>query len=84
VFTKVLAVCVALLLLGGAVQAADFHVASTATVELDTPAIDLVVAPVEPVATVVPPCPAVVVVTPPPLAPITSVFAPSMDRPPRP
>ncbi|MEO8554078.1 MAG: hypothetical protein ABI678_29085 [Kofleriaceae bacterium] len=80
--SKILAICVVMLLLGGAVQAADFHVAATATVELDDPAIDVVV-PVEPVVTFAPLRHAIAIEMPGLPEPLTSGFAPRMDRPPR-
>lgn len=80
---KVLAVCVALLFLGGAVQAADFHVGATATVELDEPA-NAVAAPLEPVVALVPIREVIVIATPPPSPPFTVALAPRLDRPPRP
>lgn len=80
-----MAVCVALILLGGAVQAADFHVASATAVELsvdfdDAPA-DVIV-PIEPI--VVPPLGHAILIDMPPVTQlITYAFAPRMDRPPR-
>jgi hypothetical protein len=88
VVAKLMAVCMALILFGGVVQAARFHVASTAAVELsvdpgdpgDRPA-DVVV-PVEPI--VAPPLGHGIAIEMPPITQlITYRFAPRMDRPPR-
>jgi hypothetical protein len=82
---KLMAVCMALFLLGGTVQAAGFHAPSTAAVELsvapdDAPA-DVVV-PLEP-AFELPLRDLLPIEMPPVTQLITYAFAPRMDRPPR-
>jgi hypothetical protein len=82
---KLIAVCVALFLLGGAVQAAGFHAPSTAAVELSVSADE---APADVVVTVEPtlelPVRHGIQIEMPPITQlITYTFAPRMDRPPR-
>lgn len=77
-----MAVVVALFLLGGTVQAANFHVGSSAAVELADRSVDLVV-PVAPVLTVAPIRHTITIVMPSVDDPITSSHAPRAFRPPR-
>jgi hypothetical protein len=85
VVAKLMAVCVALFLLGGAVQAANLHAASAIAVELsvdlDDPPAEVIV-PVEPI--VAPPLRHGTLIEMPPITQLlTYAFAPRMDRPPR-
>ena len=80
-----MAVCVALFLLGGAVQASGFHAASTAAVELSVSADDSpcdIVVPLEPTFEL-PLRHGIQIEMPPITQLITYTFAPRMDRPPR-
>jgi hypothetical protein len=88
VVAKVMAVVVALFLLGGVAQAAGFHAATSTAVVLDDASLDVsdlgdVVVPVEPVQTVAPIRQAIVIVMPSLAPPIASAFAPRTFRPPR-
>jgi hypothetical protein len=84
VVAKLIAVCMALILFGGVVQAADVHVASATAVELsvgldDAPA---VIVSVEPI--LAPLLRHGITIEMPPITQlITYLFAPRMERPPR-
>jgi hypothetical protein len=81
VVAKVMAVVVALFLLGGTVSATNFHVA-TSTVELDDAPVDAVV-PVQPVLAIAPIRHTITIVMPSLDEPNASAFAPRTFRPPR-
>jgi hypothetical protein len=83
VVAKLMAVCAVLLLLGGAVQAADYHAtpATAAAIELDDRPVDIVV-PIEPVLAL-PIRHGISIEMPRITQLITYVFASRMDRPPR-
>jgi hypothetical protein len=85
VVAKVMAVVVALFLLGGVTQAAGFHGATSTAVELDDASFDLgdLVVPNEPVKTIAPIRQTIAIVMPSLDSPIASAFAPRTFRPPR-
>jgi hypothetical protein len=85
VVAKVMAVVVALFLLGGVAQSASFHATSASVVELDAASTDLgdCVVPVEPAQTRAPIRQSISIVMPSPEEPIASAFAPRTFRPPR-